>query len=802
MSPIVFVAIGFAIAIGLGVLVYTQRERLMALRSTAEDRVATTRASLTASLDERYRSALAEMANKLHLAGHLIPLEAVAVAPRFYTLPEPFDPINTEEPVSFSPFVLLPTIPDFPQYRANYNIPQMSLDNLLAGPQRTAILGAQGSGRTVALALLAIHAAEADTDHLPVYIHLGDMSLPEDASSLDPIRPLLAAAQARLKFIAGRALVAIQSEFVEGRGLILIDGWDDLTKADRQRALNWLRGFLDVYPESQVIMAGPVQGCRPLLELGFAAAYISPWNDADMRALVRLWAEHWPAIGKRRREPAAPPSSDLTQQAAFNVRGLPPIDLTLKIWAAYAGTASGSDRLGWYQAYIDRIVPDNIYQSVLEQLALELHNTPGKDTIDLTEATALFNQAREMAPEAPTMSPPDVLFAAKQTTLLTERTRSRLGFTHPQMRAYLAARALADAPFRTSVAQDTPNNRLLMPFLAGTQDITTYVDNRLEGPQTLGGGSLLQMALWMRGAPSDAPWRADVLRQIARVLLDEGKVFPVLRERAMAALVASRDPLAIDLLERGLNHADGTVRMLCCFGLGALGDPDSVIPLGRALEDDNAAVGIAATLALCALNDSTALNYIIQTLVAGSEIARRAAAESLATNLAGEGYEILRDATEEIDAGTRRAALYGLERVGPVTWVMDAVKDMMLHDSDWLVRSAATDTFERLEAGEKPIPYIPPTPADTKWMTGWLAKQSVDPGRGPQAIDQMIRMLQEADEPRQLAAAESLALHGSPQAILPLYERLRNPHPEIRDAAYRALVRVERAVGHNLPGVT
>jgi HEAT repeat protein len=61
--------------------------------------------------------------------------------------------------------------------------------------------------------------------------------------------------------------------------------------------------------------------------------------------------------------------------------------------------------------------------------------------------------------------------------------------------------------------------------------------------------------------------------------------------------------------------------------------------------------------------------------------------------------------------------------------------------------------------------------------------------------------LQEGDEATRLAATEAVGALGAVEAIKPLYNTLRDQHPEIRDAAHRALANISRAAGQPLPGV-
>src|SRR5512134_929052 len=96
--------------------------------------IAATRERLSRSVDTRYREAVIQQANSWHVAGHLIPLEQIAVLPRFYSLPQPYNPLEGEPEGYNGPLNLLPLTPDWPQAIAAYQLPGIPLERVLRGP--------------------------------------------------------------------------------------------------------------------------------------------------------------------------------------------------------------------------------------------------------------------------------------------------------------------------------------------------------------------------------------------------------------------------------------------------------------------------------------------------------------------------------------------------------------------------------------------------------------------------------------------------------------------------------------------
>lgn len=774
--------------------------------------IASTRERLSRTVDTRYREAVIQQANSWHVAGHLVPLEQVAVLPRFYTLPQPYNPLE-EEPEGYNgPLNLLPITPDWPQAIAPYQLPGIPLNSVLRGPDNLALLGLPGSGRSVALALMAILAARQKEDNqpggllgvarMPILLHLADVDLSPETwgADVDPLDPMLAAAEMRLRGLATSYLKAIQKQFASGYGLILADGWDELPPIEQRRMAEWLRVLMITFPENKVVVTGPVQGYKPLQDIGLAPTFINPWSQAEFSELGRLWAAAWPTMAATAKEPAPEPDAEVVRRAVRANRARTPLDATLKIWAAFAEDDPGQGHRGWYSAYINRVLPAPELHSALERIGEKVITTPDETGASIDEVTRFIDGVRSSTSLRTPISTPDFLYAiCNQTLLLTERINLRLTFNQPAIAAYLAAENVRDMPLREPLLEGGPLRDLALAFLAQMQDITPYVEKRLAEPGTIRHDGLLSLALWAADADPRAPWRAQVFKRLAQLMLSPAE-FPLVRERVMAALVASRDQNVLHIFRQGLNNQDARIRMLSAIGMGAVGDPEGVTALGEALGDNDATVAVVTALALGAVATKPALDYLIQALLTGIEMARRAAGEMLATDIIGEGHNLLRDAIKDQDPMTRRAAVFGLERVG-AEWVIPLLDDAERHDDQWLVRAAATAALENLRQLPDISPRRRPRPEELPWLEQWLSarNQEVLPGTG--GISQIVRTLQEGDDKTRMAAAEALGAIAASEGVTPLYASLRDPHAEIRDAAYRALGTASMTLGRDLPGV-
>jgi HEAT repeat protein len=159
---------------------------------------------------------------------------------------------------------------------------------------------------------------------------------------------------------------------------------------------------------------------------------------------------------------------------------------------------------------------------------------------------------------------------------------------------------------------------------------------------------------------------------------------------------------------------------------------------------------------------------------------------------------VLYDAIQDQDMMLRRAAVFGLRRVG-TSWALVSIYRAFLEDEQWYVRSAAQLAFQELQYGGDRGPRGYP-PADSfGWLAEWAARrgENVPPGEGANQV--LLRALQEGEPDVKLYAAGSLGQLGAVNMAKPLYGVLRDRRAEVREAAYRALADLQLQMGQPLP---
>ncbi len=307
---------------------------------------------------------------------------------------------------------------------------------------------------------------------------------------------------------------------------------------------------------------------------------------------------------------------------------------------------------------------------------------------------------------------------------------------------------------------------------------------------------VLEVSRWLAYAPASVSWRGPLLKHIGNMLVAPNQ-YPLVRERAAAALIGTRDRSTLLVFRQAARNANADVRRLACLGMGAIGSPEAIRDLIALLEDQTPEVQLAAAMALGAIANDEALEALVISLTEGSEAVRQAVAESLAV-IPDEGHPILYDGIRHEDMLVRRAATFGLRRVG-TPWAINSLYRAFLEDEQWYVRSAAQQAFYDLQQQEDRGAQAYPAVDSIPWLGDWAGARGENVPAGDGAVQVIMNALQEgAPEIRELAA-RSLGQLGEVSATRTLYGVLRDRQEEVRVAAHRSLADLETQMGEPLP---
>jgi HEAT repeat protein len=670
---------------------------------------------------------------------------------------------------------------------------------------------------------------------MPVYAHFADIQVrsPEYGAEIDPAEPLVRAVQHGVKRVTASTIPRhLYSRISKGQILLLLDGYDDLPETERPLALAWLKAFMTQYKDNFVIVAGPVVGYGGLTTLGFTPVFLRPWMDVDKSMYVEKWAGVWPSAARSGRRKADPPAVEAVNRAKLNNRALSPYDVTLKTWANFADDTELVGFEGWLRAYLGRLLPaDRPLAQVLPQLAAmaalqldEGYITPARlgalaivgdggtpenpepsaetGTDELREATAAPAKGRrgkakaEEDAESATVQG-RLLGALRRGGLLARYRGDRYQFVHPLVAAYLASLTLKDRPQEIAVKAEKPAWLDAILYTNLHTPLDTLANTRLNTVGDILAQHITELARWLPYAAPDAPWRGPLLRELGTMLTAPNQ-YPLLRDRALAALVETRDKNALLLLRRTVRSPNAELRRLACIGMGAIGDPDGARDLMALIRDQDEDVRTAATMALGGIGTNEALEAMAVALAEGTERVQRAASETFAA-LPDEGYPTLWDAVNSGEMMIRRAAVLGLRRIR-TPWAALGIYRTFLEDNEWYVRSAAQQAFQEVQYGRAVVPTVGyPTPDNIEWLKMWVAGKGEKLPAGDAAAQMLARALQEGDPMIRSLAAMNMGQLGQVSTLKPLYNALRDKQDGVRVAAHQALAQLQMQMGHTLP---
>jgi len=377
----------------------------------------------------------------------------------------------------------------------------------------------------------------------------------------------------------------------------------------------------------------------------------------------------------------------------------------------------------------------------------------------------------------------------------------RYRFAHCPVVDYFASLIIGDAIPLESVIDDAPWQRAI-GYASERIDITPAIGYFIDQMHDVAFEHILHTTQWLRFASDETEWRNEVLRYLGNVLFAPNQ-YDTIREYIVSALISSRDRGSLVIFRRAIQHPSPTLRRLACLSLGVLRDEQAINPLGEVLYGDmNEEVRIAATIALGAIGTNDALEIMVGAMIdSDSERVQRAAGEMLAQRV-DVGHDTLYDALEHENVLVKRAAIFGMGRIGTDSSLV-AVNDVyQTDDEEWYAKSAAEVVFIEAYSIERRLTTTYPQIGSMPWMIEWGTQQSLS-GAIPSdigGIDLVVYALQYRDDAViRLLAAQTIGQLCLIEAIEPLYNALGDREKTVRDAAYRGLANMQNYTGITLP---
>ncbi|GGX11865.1 NACHT domain-containing protein [Streptomyces lomondensis] len=160
---------------------------------------------------------------------------------------------------------------------------RLPAEEALGSHDRVLLRGDAGSGKTTLVQWLAVTAAR-DGARIPFVLPLRTLiradSLPTPSGFLTAVSCPLTPPEGW----AERVLTA-------GRGLVLVDGLDEIPAADRHRTRDWLLALIHAFPGNHWLLTSRPTAVRPdwLAGEGFRELTLTPMRRADVRTFVHRW---------------------------------------------------------------------------------------------------------------------------------------------------------------------------------------------------------------------------------------------------------------------------------------------------------------------------------------------------------------------------------------------------------------------------------------------------------------------------------------------------------------------------------
>ncbi len=825
IDPFSFV-IGFLTTTIFWWLVSKGRPLFRQIRQGARERGEATQARKTSSIEENHRRMTFRRAQGMHLAAPLFSLNEILQTPLLLAplaRVEPEGALLNEDIVSQT----LPYLPDWPELAAIYNAPTLTIPQALSGGCNIVITGQPGIGKTVALAYLASLAANHEEqlgnlrDAVPFLLHIGDVDIADIKDVLNPI--INAVSEYASIFDLAGLPGFIQYTFRSGSVLLLLDGLDELPTETQQGVTAYIKALLKAFPKIRIVTTGCPEYLDGLLELEFVPLSLMAWGGQQCERFVQQWGELWTQyVAVEAWAQAGPEQVDpilLSNWLNTNHANLSPLELTLKVWGAYAGDTLGPSALDAIAMHLRRIAPAGVPLAALEMLAMQASLTaqpmfdprkarewvksfePPEETQteekNEEEEKKEIKKGREKSKGQKNSPTPGLLAKMTASGLLVSHPDNRMRFVHPVFLGYLAGRALAGYNAEETLLNQPAwsGKTLTMRYLAVHGDATRLTEALLQTNDPPLHRPLFTAARLLRDAPREVAWRAKVLTTLVSLLQNEGQPLG-LRGQVMAAFVLSGDPGAAAVFRQFLQSSSFELVQLAALGAGALQDAKSIDHLAAIFHTPTILARRAACLALVAIDSTPALEVVADALLHGDEDLRRAAAEALA-NHPSEGHAMLRDGASMEDNLIRRAVVFGLARVKE-PWAVEALQKIQVEDDQWVVRNSASEVLESREQPDLRIPRPLPRASESVWLIAFASTLGLGISPGAPATDILLAALKSENEEERLAALPYLKRTPTSGVLGSMYHAMYSNNLEMRETVFQILLELA-AGGVTLP---
>jgi Leucine-rich repeat (LRR) protein len=425
--------------------------------------------------EQRFREVLATRLDKAHLFGLQLPPEEQTYQLSTAYVGLTMQPAADVEPGSDGGASPGPAATPGSGQRSESAVGPVRVEYSLSGRKRWLIEGPAGAGKSTLLRRLAVHVARGDLpdqlaawrDTVPFLLRLRTFM---DGESIKlPVPEDFVAAE--VPPLAGEKPTGWVSEILlSGRGLVFVDGVDEVPERHRGEVMAWLHTLTDCYQDSWYIITSRAPAMRRgwrtgLRRRGFGIAALEPMTRGQVADFVDRWHQ---AAGADDADPDLSKNSAATLKKALVARRdlarLATNPLLCAMICALNRNGNNSLPQGRISLYDDALVmmlerrereerirtlpielTRNHLEPMLSRLAVWM-TLNGRRTISREAALrTLEDPLRRVHLREASLSAEDALdYLVERSGLLQEPTLGLLEFCHPSFQDYLAAVEIFD----------------------------------------------------------------------------------------------------------------------------------------------------------------------------------------------------------------------------------------------------------------------------------------------------------------------------------------------------------------------
>ncbi|MEU3255180.1 NACHT domain-containing protein [Streptomyces sp. NPDC006997] len=474
-------------------------------------------------------------------------------------------------------------------------------DQALAGRDRVLLRGVAGSGKTTLVQWLAVSTTRAARrlDERLLYLHglvpfvLPLRSLTRGGSPLPLPDQFLSSVGCPIAH--AQPIGWYDRVLTSGRGLMLVDGIDEMPEGEREDARIWLRDLISAYPQNQWVVTSRPSAIEEnwLSDEKFSELDLAPMSRDDVASFIKRWHE------------AAGSGDAVAKELLYAVRAKPELDrLTTNPLMCALICALNRARRGYlpdsrkelYDAALSMLLSRRdrergIYKSdtmrisethqvqLIQKLAYWLIRN-GRSEMSAEDAVNLLSQALTAMPRVAEVGEARKIYRhlLVRSGLLIEPSDNVMHFIHRTFQDYLGAKAaVEDLDFdfivsnahldqwedvvRMSVAHARPRERpRLLNGLLERGDSVQKIRHRLH---------LLAAACLDDAIELDPTVREEVQHRASKLIPP--------RTTGQARALAEVGPVALELLPgpEGLNQDEAFATVLAAARIGT----DAAIPV-------------------------------------------------------------------------------------------------------------------------------------------------------------------------------------------------------------------------------